>query len=206
MKTKKTIFKGFTLIEILIFVSISVILAGGILTLVYIVSRNRISTFQNLLNVDETNSQISTMIRELRNIRPGDNGAYPLEKALDQEIIFYSDIDYDGVTEKVRYTLSGTQLVKGVIEPTGFPPSYPLSNEKVKVLSTNIRNHSSPIFYYYNGGWPQDTTNNPLPQPVRLSDSKLVKVFLIVNTNENDPNSNFSLESYVQLRMLKQNL
>ena len=33
----------------------------------------------------------------------GDNGAYIIEKAEDYEIIFYSDIDKDGDTERIRY-------------------------------------------------------------------------------------------------------
>jgi len=202
---KKAKNSGFTLIEILVTVAITAIIAGSIITLIYISYRSRFVTFQNLINVDDANRNISTMIRELRNVRAGENGAYPLEKALDQEIVFYSDIDYDGQSERVRYTLNQDQLIKGVIEPTGFPPSYPVSNEKVKVVSENVKNSSEPIFYYYNGDWPGDTTNNPLPQPVRLSETKLMRVFLRLNTT-NDPESDFILESFVQLRTLKQNL
>lgn len=203
---KNNLQNGFTLVEVLISTVIIVILGGGILTLIFIVSQNRLVTFRNLLNVDQTNAQVSLMVRELRNIRTGENGAYPLEEAGNQEIIFYSDIDYDGQSEKVRYSLSGTQLLKGVIEPTGFPAQYPSNNEKVKVLTDSVRNGDEPIFYYYNGDWPADTVNNPLPQPVRLSETKLMKVNLILNTNKDEPETNFSLESYVQLRMLKQNL
>lgn len=209
MKVKNSLItsksKGFTLIEVLITSSILVVLGGLILTLIFITTQTRLSTFQNLMNVDQTNAQVSTMVRELRNIQTGDNAAYPLEKAQDQEIIFYSDMDYDGETEKVRYTLSGNQFVKGVTEPVGFPTTYPPANEKVRVLTEDVRNGSEPIFYYYNGDWPADTVNNPLAQPVRLSESKLMKVYLRLNT-EDDPDSDFILESYTQLRILKDNL
>ena len=197
---------GYTLIEVLIVSVITVILGGGLLTLMYITFQARLVSFQNLLNVDETNSQISLMVRELRNIQVGDNAAYPMERARDQEIIFYSDVDYDGAAEKVRYTLTGTQFVKGTIEPTGFPASYPIANEKVKILSENVRNDTSPIFYYYNGDWPVDVINNPLGEPVRLSDTKLMKVILELNTKDDDVENNFILESYTQLRILKENL
>jgi prepilin-type N-terminal cleavage/methylation domain-containing protein len=216
MKTKKqklvtchlslvTASQGFTLIEVLITATIMVVLGGLILTLINIVSRTRLSTFQNLMNIDQTNAQVSTMVRELRNIQVGDNAAYPLERAADQEIIFYSDIDYDGETEKVRYSLNGTQLEKGVIEPTGYPPTYPSANEKVRILTEDVRNGAEPIFYYYNGDWPADTVNNPLAQPVRLSESKLMKIYLKLNTKD-EPTSDFILESYTQLRILKENL
>jgi hypothetical protein len=156
------------------------------------------------LNVDQANLNVTLMVRELRNIRAGDNAAYPLERARDQEMIFYSDIDNDGSTEKVRYSLSGTQFIKGVIEPVGFPATYPQANEKVKVLTDYVRNGTTPIFYYYNGDWPADSVNNPLAEPVRLSDTKLMKVYLVLNIQ--DSGEDFILESYVQLRMLKQNL
>ncbi len=197
---------GFTLIEVLITAVITVILGGGILSLIYITTQSRLVTFKNLLNIEETNSQVSLMVRDLRNIQTGENAAYPMERARDQEMIFYSDIDYDGVTEKVRYSLTGTQFVKGVIEPIGYPATYPPANEKVRVLSDNVRNGANPIFYYYNGDWPADTANNPLAEPVRLSDTKLMKVFLELNTKNNDADNNFILESYTQLRILKENL
>lgn len=204
MKMKKQT-SGFTLIEVLLAVSMTVILGGGVLALIYITGQNRLVTFQNLLNVDQTNYAVATMERELRNLRPGDNAAYPLITANDQEMVFYSDIDYDSETEKVRYTLNGTQLIKGVIKPVGFPATYPPGTEKVKTITSDVRNGATPIFYYYNGDWPADTTDNPLPAPVRLSDSKILKIHLELNT-KNDPKTDFVLETYVQLRMLKQNL
>lgn len=197
--------KGFTLIEILIAMALTSILGLGVLSLQVILAQNRLVVWRNYISIEEANSNVSMLVREIRNLRPADNAAYPLERAWDQEIIFYSDIDFDGHSEKVRYSLSGTQLTKGVIEPTGYPATYPSANEKAKVVTQNIRNGANPIFYYYNGDWPQDQVNNPLPTPSRLSDTKLMKVYLELNT-ENEPSKNFVLESYVQLRMLKQNL
>jgi len=198
--------KGFTLIEILVTASIMVVLGGGFLTLQYIVSKNQVSVYQNYLGVDEANIAISTMVREIRNARSGDNGAYPMESALDQQMVFYSDIDLDNLTEKVRYYLNGTSLYKGVINPTGTPATYPAGNEILKEIATNVRNGSEAIFYYYNGDWPSDTVNNPLPAPARLSETKLMKVYLKINPKANDPGNDFLLESYVNLRGLKTNL
>lgn len=197
--------KGFTLIEILIVAGITVILAGGLLSLQYILGTTQVSVLRNYTSVEEANSNISTMVRELRNLQVANNGAYPLERALDQEMIFYSDYDFDGDTERVRYYLSGTNLSKGVIEPTGFPVTYPAANEKVKIVASNVRNATQPIFFYYNGNWPQDTTNNPLGTPTRLSETKLMRVHLIINPTT-DTRQDFLLDSYAQLRALKQNL
>ena len=39
--------------------------------------------------------------------------------------------------------------------------------------------------------------------PARLVDTKLMKVYLVVNVNPNRPPNEFELESFVQLRNLK---
>ncbi len=197
--------RGFTLIEILVVAGITVVLAGGLLSLQYILGQTQVAILRNYTSVDQANANISTMVRELRNLQVADNGAYPLERALDSEIIFYSDYDFDGKAERVRYFLTGTELSKGVIEPTGFPATYPTSQEKVKVVAEDVRNAGVPIFYYYNGDWPDDTTNNPLDTPTRLSETKLMRVNLIINQTT-DTKHDFVLDSYVQLRALKQNL
>ncbi|MBU0570281.1 prepilin-type N-terminal cleavage/methylation domain-containing protein [Patescibacteria group bacterium] len=197
---------GFSLIEVLVASVLICVVGGGLLAIQSILSKNQVNVIRNYISVDEANTNISTLVRELRNTRTGDNGAYPLEQALDQEIIFYSDIDFDGQTERVRYFLSETQLTKGVIEPQGFPVTYPSEIEKVKVVSENVRNGATPIFYYYNGDWPSDTTNNPLDTPTRLSETKLMNVYLELNPNENNPERNYILQSYVQIRTLKDNL
>lgn len=196
---------GVTLIEVLLVSVITAILGLGILALQYIIGQNQVVALQNVLNVEEANNFITTMVREIRNTRPGDNAAYPLVTAQDQEFIFYSDIDYDTQSERVRYSVNGTNFEKGIIEPVGFPATYPVGTEKVRILSENVRNGTEAVFYYYNGDWPADTTNNPLPSPTRLSDTKLMRVYLKLNTKD-DTRTDFILESYVQIRMLKDNL
>lgn len=202
-KPKNRYESGFTLIELIVTMAITGIVLLGLLGLQRIMSNSQLTTFGAYLDIDEANRGISTMVREIRNIRAGDNAAYPLVRAQDQEMIFYTDANYDGATDKVRYTLSGTQFVKGVIEPVGFPASYPAENEKVRVLADNVVNGTNPIFYYYNGDWPTDTVNNPLPSPTRLSDTKLMKVHLEISKDNQNP---YILESYVQIRNLKNNL
>jgi len=206
MKRKIHTCAGFTLIEVLVVSVLISVVGGGILAIQSILSRNQVNVMRNYLSVDEANANVSTLVLELRNTRTGDNGAYPLEQALDQEIIFYSDIDFDGQTERVRYFLSETQLTKGVIEPQGFPVTYPSETERMKVVSENVRNGDAPIFYYYNGDWPSDIVNNPLDTPTRLSETKLMNVYLELNSDGSSPERNYILQSYVQIRTLKDNL
>jgi len=81
---------GFTLIEILVSSAILVILAAGYLGLQFILSQNQTAAWKSYQSIEDANLAISTLEKELRNARQSETGGYPLEKADDQEIIFYS--------------------------------------------------------------------------------------------------------------------
>lgn len=198
--------KGFTLIELLIVIVIMGILGVGVLSLQYILGQNQTLVLKNYLSVDEANKGVSQFSKEIRIIKSADNGAYPLANAGDFEIVFYSDIDFDSDTEKVRYYLDGTNLTKGVIEPVGHPATYPSASENIRVISENIRNADTPVFYYYNADWPQDALNNPLAAEDRLSDTRTIRIYLRLNTKAGESEKDYVLESYIQPRMLKDNL
>jgi len=196
---------GFTLIEILVSAAIMVILAAGFLGLQYILSRNQVTAWSNYFAIESSNTAMSTLIRELRNAQPSGNGGYSLESLQDFEIIFYSDYDFDSHIERLRYTLTGSQFVKGIIEPVGDPAVYDPATEDVKVISDIIRNGANPVFYYYNSGWPQDTVNNPLLQIDRIADTRYVKLILKSNPNPNNSDFDYVLESDTRVRMLQDN-
>ena len=203
---KKSRQSGVTIIELLISLVLIGVLGLAFVTLQSFISKNQVLIWNNYVAVDDANNAIKQMVKEVRTARSGDNGAYPMEAAFDFEFIFFSDIDSDGQSERVRYVLAGTTFSKGVTEPVGYPVTYPLVNEKVFVITDKVRNGITPVFTYYNGEWPEDTVNNPLPSPVRLSDTKLMRIYLRLNARANEPEKDYILESYVQVRMLKENL
>ncbi|EKD62628.1 MAG: hypothetical protein ACD_52C00108G0003 [uncultured bacterium] len=197
---------GFTIVEVMVTGFLAVVVGATLVGLQYILTQNQLTVFSNFVNVDEANFSITNMERELRTARSGDNGAYPLEIAGDWEIVFYTDIDYDSSAERVRYTLTGSTLVKGVTQPNGFPITYPTANEAVKIVSENVRNGTEPVFYYYNDGWPLDTQTNPLTSPQRIPDTRLVRLLVRLNSDSSGPDKDYVLESTVTIRELKDNL
>ncbi len=194
---------GFTLIELLVSAVLITMLGGALVGLQFAFKQNQVSVWQNYENVNQANRIISTMEKELRNIHESGNGSYPLVTASDQEVIFYCDYDYDGDIERIRYSKSSTQIIKGVIEPVGIPATYPLANEKAVIIAENIRNGTDPLFYYYNGDWPNDTTNNPLALADRIADTKMVRIVIRINIKV-DTKSDYVLDSSVLLRSLKE--
>ena len=197
---------GFTLIEVVFTMAILAIFITGLASLDRLFGDSQVVLTLSTQSFNEASIGIEALVRELRTAKYADNGAYPLELANDQEIIFYSNIDADPQIERVRYYLTGNQLNRGITQPTGTPAQYISANEQVNLVINHIQNNTNPIFYYYNGDWPADTTHNPLPAPARLADTKLIRVALTVNPKPSRPQAQFSLESSAQIRNLKTNL
>ena len=88
------------------------------------------------------------------------------------------------------------QFKKGVIKPVfeGKEVKYPLDKENISVLTSFVRNNP-PIFEYF------DKNGNKINDPaLRLKDTRLMKVYLVINIDPNRPPKEFELESFVTLR------
>lgn len=106
---------------------------------------------------------------------------------------------------KAKFDFSWTEEItgqdhefkKGITDPTGSPPGYPLDQEKIQIISSYVRN-APPIFEYYDSNGEKITE-----YPARLLDTKLMNVFLIINVDPNRPPQDFELESSVKLSNLR---
>ncbi len=108
-----TIFKkhkkiGFTLVEMLIAVFVFTLLMAGMAAIIVHLYQAHAFSWQQAQAIDEAQRGVKAMIREIREATVGADGSYPIIKADDSELIFFSDIDNDGLTERVRYFLGGT--------------------------------------------------------------------------------------------------
>jgi type II secretory pathway pseudopilin PulG len=105
--------KSFTLIETLVVITVFALVMGALAGFVLWAYQTQSFAFQQAVAIGEARKGIETMVKEIREARVGDDGSYPIELATDKEFIFYSDIDKDGDTERVRYFLgtagSGSQ-------------------------------------------------------------------------------------------------
>jgi type II secretory pathway pseudopilin PulG len=196
--------KGFTLIEILIGMAIAISVIGLIVVLQVHLSKDQLFLLKKHLANQGANDSIMQLKKELRNVQTGENGDFPLFNAQNYEIGFFSDINDDGRSDKLRYFLDQNSLKKGIIHPDENN-NYPVENENIKVITDNIKNIEEPIFTYYNADWPTDQKNNPLPSPALLDEVKLIEVYLRVNT-EDTPETDYVSKISVQPRILKDNL
>ena len=197
---------GFTLLEVIVVIGIlgMVIIAVGM----FVSQGYKINAFGQEQNqaIKEAQKGVSTMVKEIREAGYGDDGSAPFYLADDFELIYFSDIDKDVATERVRYFLDGTNFNKGTIEATGSPLEYLEVNEEIITLSRYVRNESDPIFTYYNGDYPGDTIYNPLATPADLTEIKLVHVHLKINVDPSRAPIDYNLESDAHVRNLKENL
>ncbi len=199
---------GFTILEFIIATFIFAGVAAGASLFATYYFRSYSLSFDEHQAVNQAQLGITTMIREIREAKTGDNGAWPIALADDNQFIFYSDVTNDGRSDRVRYYLSGTDLIKGVIEPTQVPVSYPSGNEKLSTVASYVDTSTGPLFTYYNGSWPGDTVNNPLIASQRQLNTRYVTLNLriAIASSSTITIQPFQLTSGVQIRSLKDNL
>ena len=193
---------GFTIVEIItstfimgiIAIAISALFVWGWRTWQYSNDQARaINAFRKAY--DQT-------VKEIREMQTASNGAYNIESATAAELIFYANTDSDDERERVRLTLTGNNLIKGIIQPVGSPAAYPQGSETTSVIAQYIRN--SNIFSYYDQNF--TGMENPLSFPVTVSSVRLIRLLLSIDTDLNRPPGAFELSTNIALRNLKQNL
>lgn len=195
-----------TLLELLIAISVTLIAMEGF-TYLFIKTwdTNKFVLEEGMASAAASRATNKIVI-QLRAVQQADNGDYPIESADDFDLVFYCDVDDDGVVERVHYYLDqvNDQLNMGVSNPiAGNPVTYPNSDDEVTVVTSYVVNESdNPIFYYYNDNYPGDTVNNPLSTPTNVGNIQMIRVHLFVNINPVHAPDNINIESFVDLRNL----
>ncbi len=197
---------GFTLVEVLVAAFIFAVITALVSGFAVYYFQSYQFSFEENQQISQTQNAFTTIIREVRETRPAENGAYPIAQADDATLVFYADVTNDGRADRVRYFLNGTLLQKGVIEPTAAPVEYPSANEKITTITDSVNLNGKPFFTYYNGSWPADTINNPLPLSQRLLNTRLITVYIRINIQNNYSAQPFDLSESVAIRSLKDNL
>lgn len=198
--------KGFTLLELILATFIFSAITAGVVTFSLYYLNNYSFSLEANQAISIAQQNITRMVREIREAKSADNGAYALAQTDDNTFIFYSDVTNDGRPDRIRYFINGTQLMKGIIEPTTVPVNYPSANEKVSIVSDYVDNLGHALFTYYNSSWPSDTINNPLAASQRLLNTRFINVYIRINIQNNKGAAPFELTSGAHIRSLKDNL
>jgi prepilin-type N-terminal cleavage/methylation domain-containing protein len=199
--------KGLTLVEMLVaMVIFSLILIGALMLIKYIYKNYGFAMEQGL-SLNEVQKGLKVLTDDIRGGRQADSGAYAVVSANKFDFVFYADIDNDNITERIHYYFQNNSIKKGVTSPAGTPASYPSEDQSTTTLVTHVINtDDQPLFYFYDTNYPTDQTNNPLAVPISdVSKIRLVKIDMFYNLDPFRAPNNIRLESFVEMRNLKDN-
>jgi hypothetical protein len=204
--TKKvwTCRRGFALAELLVSVGIIVLIVlaiGNFNADIFFLNSVVDSSLKAQLDARRV---LRTIIAELRSVSPSSLGAYPITTSATNTLIFYSNIDSDQNKERLRYFQQGSELKRGVLEPTGSPLVYNPVNEQVETLIHDLISTTTPIFDYFTQNY--TGTSSPLTPPVDPLLVRLIRVTFTIDEDPNRPPSAITVTSQGTLRNLKDNL
>lgn len=143
---------------------------------------------------------LDSVVRTIREAAYSSQGAFPIVSVAPDNFVFYADIDEDPLIERVHYYLSGTTLMRGVLNPTGDPPDY-VGVETTDTVADYVRNASfgttTPTFRYFDALGAEIASSTSAYTAVRF-----VKVTLAINVNTATLPNQLSLYSSAALRNL----
>ncbi|MBI4094942.1 MAG: hypothetical protein HY435_01985 [Candidatus Liptonbacteria bacterium] len=176
---------GITFLEIVIVMGI---FAGVLFVISSFVTTT--SQFENLVNQklevrQDLEQTFQVLVTEIRSMGSSNSGAYPIGEATTSTLAFYSDIDSDGIYERVRYSLSTSTINRGVIEPTGNPLVYATSTETIAIAVEKVVSTTAPIFEYYDKNF--TGSGAPLSYPLVISNIRMVKVQVFADASPRAP-------------------
>ena len=201
--------KGMSLVELLVAVSILTMGIAGF-TLLFLKTWGANSfVLESGQAISSASRAMEIISKDLRKAKQADNGDYPIEIGDDFELVFYSDVDKDDITERVRYFLDDEEnLKRGISNPNGDnPPVYPEEDEYVETIASYVVNSKidpEPIFYYYDRNYSGESDS--LETPISVTEARLVRIHLWVNIKPIVAPENINLESFVEIRNLNENL
>lgn len=155
-------------------------------------------TLSRALALVEATKGVKEVVRDVRAAVYAENGTLPLVDIATSTITLYSDTDYDGTVERVRYFLSGTSVQKGIIEPTATS-SYPTNTETVETIVSEVANVTNgvPLFRYYSATSTEITTSS------RMLDVRRVEVQFVGFSQFRSEQSEVAIRSSASIRNLK---
>lgn len=144
--------------------------------------------------IEHARIALESMTKEIRGANSSEKGDYPINTIEEQNFIYYTDIDRDGQTEKVRYYLDkGDNKLKMVTYKPGDLNNYDTIGE-TSILAEYVNNNNERIFSYYN------SSGNETDEINRIG---LIKILLKINITPNRLPDDYEIETDVQFRNLK---
>ncbi len=191
-------FKGFSLVETVVVVSIVVLISGTLAGIIQYFYRSNAYVLQEGTAVQSARTGVATAMQNLREASYGDDGSYPIGTAATSSISFYANVSSLGSVEKIKYYLDKKTLYRTVTYSTGNPPAYPAAVTSSTSVATFVQNDASlPVFQYY------DSTGTILTYPINISLIATITTTLNVDVDTNRSPTPYTLIGSATLRNLQ---
>ncbi len=187
-----------TLIEAMVWIALFISAMLAITSTILYFYRTNSYALEQATAVTSAQRGLEQIVRVVREASFSSQGAFPIVSIAANDFVFYADVDEDPLIERVHYYLSGTNLMRGVLDPTGNPPDY-IGAETTEVVAEYVRNVSQglSVFRYYDSLGAEIASSTSSYTAVRF-----VNVNLAVNVNVTTLPNQLSLSSSAALRNL----
>ena len=189
--------RGLAMIEALVWIAVFTAAMLAIVSSLLYFYRTNSYAIEQATATASAQRGLEQMMRTIREGAYSSEGAFPIVSVAADDFIFYADIDSDALIERVHYYISGTDLIRGVTEASGNPPSY-TGGETTTVISEYVRNIAQGLttFRYY------DELGSEITNYANWTAVRFVKVTLAVNVNIATLPNQLTLNSSAAIRNL----
>lgn len=189
--------RGLTFIESIVWITVFTMSMLAIVSTLLSYYRTNRYILEQATATASAQRSLDKIVRTIREGAYSSQGAFPISSISQDDFVFYADIDADSQIERVHYYLSGTDLIQGILEPTGNPPDY-VGTETANVIADYVRNSSQGIstFRYY------DEIGSEITNYSNWTSVRFVTVNVAINVNTEVLPSQFTMSSSAAIRNL----
>lgn len=196
--------RGFSMLEMIVVIGLFILFAGTIAELLIWGNHGKDVVFEQLSKQNDGRLASQNFLNDLRRASYSSIGAYPIELAAPNQIIFYSNVDVDSWKERVRYFVSTTTLRRGLTKPTGTPLTYNINNEEIVDIAYDL-NNTTTIFYYYDQNYDGVNNTSTMSFPIDIAKIRMVGIKLWLDLHPNVSPAPLYIEGKTEIRNLKSN-
>ncbi|OGH91330.1 MAG: hypothetical protein A2507_04715 [Candidatus Magasanikbacteria bacterium RIFOXYD12_FULL_33_17] len=200
--------KAFTLIEILVVLSIFSILMAGASWFIIGTNRDLAVMWEQLITQNEGKKTIDHVVNYVRKAETSSVGSYSLVTTTDYNLVFYANVDEDSLIEKIHFWLDADNILKQtIVKPSSTAVSdlYENGTSSTINLAENVKNieQGNPVFLYYNENY--TGTQSALSGNFNLIDVRVVQVQLELEKDPTKTPVPLHVESKAFIRSTKTN-
>ncbi|HVQ44044.1 MAG TPA: prepilin-type N-terminal cleavage/methylation domain-containing protein [Candidatus Saccharimonadia bacterium] len=187
---------GYSLIELLVVMTLTAMIAVPLVMFSY----KGLTSYAFLQAQSDTSTELSTLSARIGKVLRGTTGVLSAQPNTVTVYGYFSPADT--VIKKIRYYISGNNLVIGVTDPdsAAIPATYNNNPEKPTITRVDLAMGSNTMFTYY------DDAGNVLSPGFATSQVRAIGIYVAANPKAKQLSVPVSLTTRVTLRNFKTNL